>query len=64
MKKGFDWVGSGALNDIVDAKREQKSLKDILVIIRDKYQISVTPGRISQVYSKYLLDKESLNNGS
>lgn len=59
-KAKLDWIQSGALNDLVEHRKKGGSLSDFLYILRDKYGVSYTPARVSQVL-KSIRDTEALN---
>ena len=62
MGKKLDWIGSGAFHDLIAARKEGKSLKDIVPIIAEKYGITFTVARLSQVL-KSLRDTEANSIG-
>lgn len=59
MTTKIDWLKSGALKELMAARKAGVSFKDFLVTLRDKYGVSVTVARLSQVYKKYALDLEA-----
>lgn len=59
MTRKIDWIASGALKELAAARKAGISFKDFLVTLRDKYGVSVTVARVSQVYTKYLRDLEA-----
>ena len=63
MRQKLDWIGSGAIHTLIAARKEGKSLRDIVPIIAEKYGVTFTPARISQVL-KSLRDTEANNIGN
>ena len=54
----IDW--SIAIHNIIEMKREKKTLKEICDVLFDTYGVKYTPGRISQVYRRLVLDTEAI----
>lgn len=55
----INWKESGALKDFANHLTSGGNYSDFLRILRDKYGVSVTVARLSQVKKKYLIDHQA-----
>ena len=62
-RQKLDWIGSGAIHDLIAARQAGKSFREIIMIIHEKYGVSFTTARLCQVM-KSVRDPEANNIGN